>query len=259
MKKAQLSVVNLLLIGTLLALSIGWWAEHRRFVAARAALDKLPANSHADEPSKDQHPERQHIPLVGVPKGAASAPITIVEFVDFQCPFCGRATATIDQVFKEYLGQVRFYVRHSPLPFHPDAPLAAEAALAAEAQGKSWQMHDKLFADPRNLARETIEGHAREMGLDMPRFLQALDANAYKARIETDMTLAEQVGARGTPMFFINGRKLSGAQPFEAFKEVIDEELSQAQKLVASGTPADKVYDVLTASAAHDAKHGLRR
>jgi len=259
MKPAQLSVVNLLLIGTLLAVSVGWWLEHQRFGAASVALGQLQAGKGTAASENEQHLERQYIPLVGTRKGAASTPITIVEFVDFQCPFCGRATTTIDQVFKEYLGQVRFYVRHSPLPFHPDASQAAEAALAAEAQGKLWEMHDKLIADPRNLSRKNIEGYAREIGLDMAKFLEALDAQAYKARIKTDIDLAEQVGASGTPTFFINGRKLSGAQPIEAFKEVIDEELARAQKVVASGTPAEKVYDVLTASVAPDSGKHLRR
>jgi protein-disulfide isomerase len=259
MKRAQISVFNLLLIGAVVVLSIGWWIEHQRFMAASAALDKPGADNEAADPANEQQSERQHIPLVGVHKGAANAPITIVEFVDFQCPFCGRATDTIDQVFKEYLGQVRFYVRHSPLPFHPDAPAAAEAALAAEEQGKFWEMHDKLIGNQRNLAREDLEAYARELGLDMGKFTQALDARSHKARIDQDIVVAEKVGARGTPTFFINGRKMSGAQPFEAFKGVIGEELARAQKLVAKGTPAEKVYDVLTASAGHDGTKRMRR
>jgi protein-disulfide isomerase len=259
MKRIKISGVNLVLIAAVLALSIGWGIEHQRFTVASAALNKLRAEIEAAEPGHDQPPERQHIPLAGVPKGAANAPITIVEFADFQCPFCGRARETIYQVFKEYLGQVRFYVRHSPLAFHPDAPLAAEAALAAEEQGKFWEMHDRLMASQRNLAREDLEAYAREIGLDMGKFGQALDAQAHKSRIDQDIAVAEKVGARGTPTFFINGRKLSGAQPLEAFKAVIDEELARAQKLMASGTPAERVYDVLTANAADDANKGLRR
>jgi len=241
------------------ALSIGWWLDHRRFAAANAAVDELRAQIDGEKSRSDQQPERQHIPLVGVHKGAANAPITIVEFMDFQCPFCGRATDTIDQVFKEYLGQVRFYVRHSPLPFHPDAPRAAEAVLAAEEQGKFWEMHDKLVGSQRNLTREDLENYAREIGLDIGKFTKALDMQAHKARIDQDIALAEKLNARGTPTFFVNGRKISGAQPFEAFKAVIDEELERTQKLVAKGTPAEKVYDVLTASVSHEAKKNLRR
>jgi protein-disulfide isomerase len=252
------------MIAGMIALSIGWWLEHRRFTAASAALDELLADKlRADKDGAElgtvQQPERRHIPLAGVAKGTANAPITIVEFADFQCPFCSRATATIDQVFKEYLGQVRFYVRHSPLAFHVYAPLAAEAALAAEAQGKFWEMHDKLMANQRGLAREDLESYAREIGLDIATFTQALDAQTYKTRIETDMALAEQIGARGTPTFFINGRVLSGAQPLEAFKAVIDEELLEAKKLLANGTPAAKIYDVFTANAAHDGSKHQRR
>jgi protein-disulfide isomerase len=259
MKRLTLSGANLVLIGVVLAASTGWWTEHRRLVTARDAINRLQAKVEPAETGNDQQPERVYIPLAGVSKGAANAPITIVEFVDFQCPFCGRATETIDQVFKEYLGQVRFYVHHSPLPFHPDALPAAEATLAAEEQGKFWEMHDKLMASQRNLAREDLELYARAIGLDMGKFTQALDAKEYKARIDQDVALAENVGAKGTPTFFINGRKLSGAQPLEAFKAVIDEELARAQKLVASGTPAEKVYEVLTASAAQDGSKPLRR
>src|SRR2546423_1718390 len=103
MKRLKLPVVILLLIAAVMALSIGWWIEHQRFVAASVALDELRADVQAAKPRDDQQPERQFIPLAGVPKGAANGPITIVEFVDFQCPFCGRATETIDQVFREYL------------------------------------------------------------------------------------------------------------------------------------------------------------
>lgn len=264
MRRCNLTAFNSLLIAGMIALSIGWWIEHRRFRAASAALDKLLADKlrpkdDGAEPRTVEQPERRHIPLAGVAKGTANAPITIVEFADFQCPYCGRATVTIDQVFKEYLGQVRFYVRHSPLAFHPDAPQAAEAALAAEAQGKFWQMHDKLMANQRGLAREDLEAYARDIGLDMAKFGQALDTQTYKSRIEKDVALAEQVGARGTPTFFINGRMLSGAQPLEAFKAVIDEELLEATKLLANGTPAAKIYDVLTANAAHDGSKHLRR
>lgn len=259
MKRIKISVVNLLLVTAVLALSIGWWIEHQRFVAASVALHKPQADVQPAEPRDDQQPERQYIPLAGVPKGAANAPITIVEFVDFQCRFCGRATETIDQVFQEYLGQVRFFVRHSPLPYHVDAPLAAQATLAAEEQGKFWEMHDKLMDNQEKLAREDVEAFAQEIGLDMAKFIQSLNVQAHKTRIETDIALAEQVGARGTPTFFVNGRKLLGAQSLEAFRVVIDEELARAQKLAASGTPAEKVYDVLTANAAHDADEHLRR
>src|SRR3954463_5160792 len=126
--------------------------------------------------------ERKRVAISGMARGPATAPITIVAFSDFQCPFCGRAVPTIEKVMKEYPGKVRFFFRHFPLPFHQDAPLASEAALAAEAQGKFWEMHDKLFADQKAIKRPDLERHAKELGLDMGKFTQALDTHAYKAR-----------------------------------------------------------------------------
>src|SRR2546423_7618516 len=193
--------------------------------------------------------ERKRIPLVGLPRGAPVAPVTIVEFSDFQCPYCGRVTPTVDELFKAYPGRLRIYFRHFPLPFHPDAPLAWEAALAADAQGKFWEMHDKLFANQQAIKRPDLERYAQELGLDMAKFKQALDAGTYKARIEEDKALGSGVGVNGTPAFFINGRSLVGAVPIGEFKKIIDEELATAQKLVASGTPMPRVYDTLMARA----------
>jgi protein-disulfide isomerase len=193
---------------------------------------------------------RQRVPVAGVPKGPANAPITIVQFCDFQCPFSARCPPTIDKLLKEYPGKIRFCVRHYPLPFHPDAPLAAEAAIAAESEGKFWEMHDKLIENGSNLSRSDLEKYAEELGLDMARFKRALDTRAYKVRVDQDLAAAAKAGARGTPAFYINGRYLSGAQPAEAFQEIIDEELPLTEKLLADGTPPDKLYDTLTASAA---------
>ena len=190
---------------------------------------------------------RQRVGVAGSPKGPLAAPVTIVEFADFQCPFCNRARAVIDELLAAYPGKIRFYYRHNALPFHLDAPLAAEAALAAEGQGKFWEMHDKLFENPYKLKREDLEKFAEELGLDMSKFKQALDTRAYALRADQDRDAAALVGARGTPAFFINGRLLSGAQPAEAFKEIIDEELVTAQQLVAKGTRPEKIYEALLA------------
>jgi protein-disulfide isomerase len=189
--------------------------------------------------------ERKKVPATGEVRGTADAPVTIVEFSDFQCPFCGRVEPTIQKVLDEYKGQVRLYFKHDPLPFHQDAPLASQAALAASAQGKFWEMHDKLFANQTALKRPELEKYAQELGLDLNKFKQALDSNTFKGRIDADTALAGRVGVTGTPAFFINGRLISGAQPFDKFKAIIDEELATAKKLVASGTPKNRVYDKL--------------
>jgi protein-disulfide isomerase len=179
-------------------------------------------------------------------KGAQDALVTIVEFSEFQCPFCSRVNPTIKQILDTYPGKVKVVYKHNPLPFHKDAPLAAEAALAAGAQGKFWEMHDKLFQDTKALQRENLEKYAGEIGLDVAKFKADLDAGTFKKDVQADMALAAQIGAQGTPNFFINGRNLVGAQPFDAFKKVIDEEITKAEALVKAGTPVAQVYEKLT-------------
>ncbi len=175
-------------------------------------------------------------------KGPATAPITIVEFSEFQCPFCSRVNPTIKQIQDTYKDKVRIVFKHNPLPFHKDAPLAAEAALAAGAQGKFWEMHDKLFQDTKALQRESIEKYATEIGLDMAKFKADLDGGKFKKDVEADMALAAKVGARGTPNFFINGVQVTGARPFDSFKEVIDAQLAAAEQAQKDGTKADELY-----------------
>ena len=160
-------------------------------------------------------------------KGPANAKVTIVEFSEFQCPFCKRVNPTMDQIMKEYGKQVRIVFKHNPLSFHKDAPLASQAALAAGQQGKFWEMHDMLFENQRALKPDDINKYAQELGLNMSKFKADLESDAIKKQIAADQALAGKVGARGTPTFFINGRKLRGAQPFPRFKALIDEELKK--------------------------------
>jgi DSBA-like thioredoxin domain-containing protein len=141
---------------------------------------------------------------------------------------------------------VKFVFKENPLPMHQFAMVAAEAAMAANAQGKFWQMHDKMFANQRALAREDLERYAQEIGLDVARFKRSLDTHEFQREIQADSALAAQLGARGTPSFFINGRPLRGAQPFEGFKTVIDEEVARAQRLVKTGVPRARLYAELT-------------
>ena len=171
--------------------------------------------------------------------GDDNALVTVVEFSDFQCPFCKRVTGTLDQIKKQYGNKVRVVFKHNPLPFHKDAPYASQAAIAAGKQGKFWEMHDKLFINTRTLKPDTIKKYATELGLDMNRFEADLNSSETKSQIKADQTLAAKLGARGTPHFFVNGKRLPGALPFPRFKTVIDEELKAAGALVAAGkTPA---------------------
>lgn len=160
-------------------------------------------------------------------KGDANAPITIVEFSDFECPFCDRANPTIAKVMKEYKGKVKLAFRHNPLPFHKNAKPAAKAAMAAHRQGKFWEMHDKLFAHQRELTPANFEKFAKELKLDLAKFKKDMADPALDKQIDADAEFARSNQAGGTPSFFIDGVLLVGAQPFEAFQEVIDALLKQ--------------------------------
>ena len=157
--------------------------------------------------------------------GGAKAPVTIIEFSDYQCPFCQRAEGVVDQVMHAYGNKVRLVFRDFPLPIHPQARPAAEAASCANAQGKFWEYHAKLFANQSALGEEQLKEYAKDVGLDPAKFEDCLTQKPFSAAIDKDLSEAAKLGINGTPAFFINGRLLSGAQPFEKFKEVIDEEL----------------------------------
>ncbi|RMG11103.1 MAG: thioredoxin [Deltaproteobacteria bacterium] len=201
-----------------------------------------------DQP-KTQRPQRPQFAKVypgnAHTKGAKNPLVTIVEWSDFQCPFCGRVESTLKQIEKEYGDKVQIAFKHQPLSFHQYAHLAAEAAEAAGAQGKFWEYHDKLFQNQRALTRADLERYAQELGLDMAKFKAALDQGTYKKKVDADAAEGMRVGARGTPTFFINGRLLSGAQPYPAFKKIIDEEIAHAQALLKAGTPRAKLYEKL--------------
>ncbi|RKG93714.1 thioredoxin [Corallococcus sp. CA053C] len=214
------------------ALAAGTKAED---LYAKLNQDNVNAAPAAPTPSAPAEPAVQKIDVGNAPvRGAAKAPVTIVAWSDFECPFCSRAVPTLEQVEKEYKGKVKIAFKHQPLSFHQHAKLAAQASMAANEQGKFWEMHDKLFANQRALDRASLEKYAQELKLDMTKFKSALDTNKFDAQIAADMAAGEAVGANGTPTFFINGRTLVGAQPFEAFKKVIDEELKKAGVVMAA-------------------------
>ena len=161
--------------------------------------------------------------------GKASAPVTVIHYLDYQCPYCVRVAPTIERIASEYPDAVRIVFKMHPLAFHAQAPLAAEAALAAHAQGKFLPMHKKLLESSASLSREKILAIAAEIGLDVPRFTQAIDAKASSATIARETQEVVGIGATGTPATFVNGRFVSGAKPFEFFKTMIDEEIGWAK------------------------------
>ncbi|WNZ65213.1 thioredoxin domain-containing protein [Myxococcus sp. MxC21-1] len=191
--------------------------------------------------------QKVEIPSDSPSFGPATAKVTIVEWSDFECPFCSRVGPTLAKIKENYAKDVRVVFRHQPLPFHPNAKLAAEASHAAHEQGKFWEYHDKLFANQKAMDRASLEKYAQELGLNLAKFKAALDSGKFKAKVEADMAAGNALGANGTPTFFINGREFVGAQPFEAFKRVIDEEIGKADKLLAAGTKPEELYAKLNA------------
>ncbi len=172
-------------------------------------------------------PPRVDVAAIGPARGPANAPVTIVMFSDFQCPFCAQANPTIERVLRTYGDKVRLVFRDFPLSIHEHAEKAAEAARCAGEQGKFWQMHDMLFGHQDRLAIADLKADARQIGLDGPKFDACLDSGRMAPRVKEDLQAGERAGVDGTPAFFINGQILSGAQPFEEFKRVIDGELAR--------------------------------
>jgi protein-disulfide isomerase len=189
---------------------------------AAAPAAPVPAAAQAPAPGAVQKVDvRPDDPVRGNPR----APVTIVLFSDFQCPFCARVGPTLDEVERAYGDKVRIVWKHQPLPFHQQALPAAEAAEAAREQGKFWQMHDRLFASQRELSPDAYGRIARELGLDVKKFEAAVQSGKARARIQQDQQLASQVGAQGTPTMFVNGERVVGAVPFAQLKAVIDRQL----------------------------------
>jgi protein-disulfide isomerase len=199
--------------------------EGKSVEAVRAALANLPhrkPNQILEDPVA--------IATAGAPsKGAANPKLTIVEFSDFQCPYCSIAMAHAYSVLKMYPNDVRLVFKQFPLDqLHPQARMAAEAALAANAQGKFWEMHDKLFALSRRLSKESITAAAAEIGLNMQQFTADFSSGKYKKAVETDVAEGNTLGIQGTPTFFLNGRRYNGAFELDAVKGLIDQELKSA-------------------------------
>lgn len=195
--------------------------------------------------------ERFKVPVTSAQpqKGPQDALVTIVEFSEFQCPFCARVLPTMKQVEETYGDKVRVVWRNNPLPFHKDAAPAAALAMEAYAQGgddKFWEVHDVLFANQKALSRAQLEEYAKAAGLDMDKVKKALDEGTHKKLVDDDQAVANQFGARGTPYFFVNGRQLRGAMPFNAFQKVIDEELATAEALLKQGVNKNQIYATVT-------------
>jgi protein-disulfide isomerase len=161
-------------------------------------------------------------------RGTAAATVSLVEFSDFECPFCADTAPVVHQLLTAYPAQVHFAFKHYPLPMHKESLLAHEAALAAGDQGKFWEMHDALFAGQDKLTRDDLIAKARQLNLDMPRFTKDLDSHRFKSQVEADRQEGNRLGVDGTPFFFINGHAISGAVDLPEFKKLIDAALKES-------------------------------
>lgn len=162
--------------------------------------------------------------------GSSNAPVTIIAFTDYECPFCSRAEDTMVKILETYKDKVRVVVRDFPLDFHQNAQKAHEAAGCALEQGKFAAMHEKLFKNQRALQVPQLKQYAEQIGLDAAKFAECLDSGKRASEVSQDLADGSAVGVTGTPAFFVNGQLLSGALPFEDFAKVIDAELERAAK-----------------------------
>jgi protein-disulfide isomerase len=223
-------------------------------VYQRLAATNFEKHEDADDDDDDKKEDKTafKVPVDKSPvRGPKHALVTIVEFADFQCPYCKRVDATLERVRREYGDKVRLVWKDQPLPFHKRAEPAA--LLAREIRAKKgdaafWDAHDALFG-AQDLEDPELGRVATAAGLDAKKTLAALKSKALRAGLDDDLDLAEELHASGTPHFFINGRRLVGAQPFDKFKSVIDEELMKASAVSRTGVALSDIYDKLQATA----------
>jgi protein-disulfide isomerase len=187
------------------------------------------------------------VPIDGSPtRGRADAPITLVAFGDFQCPYCARGNATVEALRQEYGDKLRVVFKHFPLSFHSHAFLAARAAEAAKVQGKFWEFHDALYDEDAQFDEDDLHAIAKRIGLDTKAFRKAMASTDLDWAITRDQNMAGELGVTGTPAFFINGRPLEGAQPELEFRLLFAEELQRAAHARAQGVAPADLYETLS-------------
>ena len=196
-------------------------ARQRKY---HAALAELRSKARIDLISGGLQPPLVSVSDSGPSKGPKAAPITIVEFSDFQCPFCKQSQAVLDQLFNTYPDKIRLVFKQLPGPAHPDALAAAKASICADAQGKFWVYHNKLFAS-EDLSRSALIGYAREVQLNTEQFEKCMDSEAIRQSVLADEREAKSIDAHATPTFVVNGRVLSGFTELAAFEQQIDLQL----------------------------------
>ncbi len=195
---------------------------------------------------------RTFVDISGAPSlGTENAPVTIVEFTDFECPFCSKANKTVHELMEKNPGKIRLVFKHNPLPFHKHAEDAHRAAEAAALQGKFWEMYDLLFENQKALSVSDIEKYAEKAGLNMDKFKADMAGNITRDRVVADFKQGASVNVQGTPHFFMNGTPISGALPLEAFQNYLDKELAIADKYIKQGIAPDALYKTIIAGEAN--------
>ena len=203
-----------------------------------------------EESRRDLDPDTiYNVPIGDSPRrGPDDALITIVEYGDFECPFCARGNATLERIRERYRGKVRVVYKNLPLPFHAHAYMAARAGVQARLEGKFWEFHDAIYKTHAQFDEAALVKIAKALGLNAREFKAAITSDVHDAAIAQDMALAHTLGVRGTPAYFINGRAIAGAVPEMEFRITVLEELERAEAALASGVSRAELYDHLTAS-----------
>ncbi|MEF9475888.1 MAG: DsbA family protein [Candidatus Mariimomonas ferrooxydans] len=200
---------------------------HATLKNVEAKLDKLPKTAAALQRPAVDYNKVYNMPVgTSAIKGNKNAPITVVEFSDFQCPYCARFAPTINEVLKAYPNEVKFVYKDFPLSFHKQAKNAAKAARAAGEQGKFWEMHDLIFEKYSTVNEVMFKEFATKLNLDMNKFLADFNSNKYDNLIQQDINLGRQAGVTGTPTLYMNGKRMQ-RRSFDDFKQAIDAILNQ--------------------------------
>ena len=208
--------------------------EYLSVEAKKKAIDKWIAEKTKKTPV-EIYIKKPQLPVFDVKagnapfKGGAEAKVTIIEYSDFQCPFCSKGATLLTQIEKAYGNKVKIAFKHYPLPFHAQARVAAEASMCANEQSNKlfWKMHDSMFADQTKLDKDSLVAKAKAIGAKEADFKTCLESSKFKALVDADVAEGSAIGIKSTPTFFVNGKLIAGAQPLEVFKEIIDEELAK--------------------------------
>ena len=203
--------------------------RQRPMQALHAYMNELRAR--ADDVSVLLEPPRHGVEALAEDpaRGPDAAPVELIEFSDFDCPYCQRATETVERLMEQFEGQIRVVYKDYPLPSHPNAFKAAEAGNCAHEQGRFWELHDAMFARQGELDVDALKGYAAELGLDAEAFDECLDSGRHAATVDRDVRIGMRHGVSSTPTLFLNGRAVLGAAPYETFVEIVREELAAAR------------------------------